>query len=605
MTAPSSTDAAATVEQRDDLDEGDAETESTANEELPIASGPVPGRGRQLLINVSESEECRIAVLHDNRLEEIFIERQSSLSTVHNVYKARVTNVEPSIQAAFVDFGLPKNGFLHISDVHRRYFPGSDRSNEDMGRKVAKRDRPLIQRCLRRGQELLVQVIKEGVGTKGPTVTTYLSIPGRYLVMMPGMSKLGVSRKIEDEEARRQMRSVLEELTLPEDVGFILRTAGLGQSKRELQRDLNYLLRLWRTIQERERQTPGPAELYRESDLVIRTMRDVYTSDFTRVVVDDAATARRVRDFLRIAMPRVQHRIELYVDREPMFHKFGIEREIAMLNSRRIPLASGGSIVIDTGEAMTTIDVNSGKFRKPDNAEDTALKINLEAAEEIARQLRLRDIGGLIVCDFIDMAQMANRRRVVNALREALRAHKERARVLNMSLFGLVEITRQRQRHSIARNMYTQCTVCDATGWVKTSESVALDVIRQIRFLVHQPNIHRIRCEAPTDVAFAVLNRKRGELSRLESETGKSISIVGNPHLHGEQVSIECEDARGVLVNHPLASTGAGKPSPAGGRVPDAGQERDRQRAHPRQQEPEPDRDRDFDREADRLDDTD
>ncbi|MCC7291101.1 MAG: Rne/Rng family ribonuclease [Phycisphaerales bacterium] len=505
-----------------------------------------------MLINVSESEECRIAVLHQGRLEEIFIERQSALSYVGNVYKGRVTNVEASIQAAFVDFGLPKNGFLHISDVHKKYFPGSDKTNEDVGRKIAKRDRPFIQKCLRRGQEIIVQVIKEGIGTKGPTVSTYLSIPGRFLVMMPGMSKLGVSRKIEDEDARRDMRKVLEELSLPDGIGFILRTAGLGQNKRELQRDLNYLTRLWKTIVDREGRNASPAELYREQDLVIRTMRDVYSSDFRRVVVDDVETARRIREFLRIAMPRAQHRVELYNEREPMFHKFGIEREIAMLNSRKIPLRSGGSIVIDTGEAMTTIDVNSGRFRRPDNAEETALAINLEAADEITRQLRLRDIGGLIVCDFIDMMQLSNRRKVVHAVREGLREHKERARVLNMSPFGLVEITRQRQRHSIARSIFTVCPLCDSTGWVKTPESVALEVVRLIRHLAHQPQVQRVRCTLPPMVAFAVLNRKRAELTRLETETGKALEFHGDDRLQGEQMRIECEDARGVALNLPV-----------------------------------------------------
>ncbi|MCK6465333.1 MAG: Rne/Rng family ribonuclease [Phycisphaerae bacterium] len=538
-------------EESEDFDDFEPGASTDVDEDIPIASEPAGAGERELLINIAESEECRIAVLHRGRLEEIFIERQSAQSHVGNVYKAKVTNVEPSIQAAFVDFGLPKNGFLHISDVHKKYFPGSDKSNEDVGRKIAKRDRPLIQRCLRRGQEIMVQVIKEGVGTKGPTVTTYLSIPGRFLVMMPGMGKLGVSRKIEDEDLRRQMRHVLGELTLPEGVGFILRTAGMGQTKRELQRDLNYLTRLWKKLCEREEKLPAPAELYREQDLVIRTMRDVYSSDFKRVVVDDAETARRIRDFLRIAMPRAQQRIELYADKEPMFHRFGIERELALLNSRRVPLPSGGSIVIDTGEAMTTIDVNSGKFRRPDNAEETALAINLEAAEEITRQLRLRDIGGIIVCDFIDMVQLSNRRKVVNAMREGLRKHKERARVLNMSPFGLVEITRQRQRHSYARSLYSHCPVCDSTGWVKTPESVALDVIRILRYLVAQPQVHRIRCHVAAGVALAVLNRKRAELSRLEGDTGKSIEIFAEDGLFGEQMRVECEDVRGVALNLP------------------------------------------------------
>ncbi len=507
---------------------------------------------RQMLINTSAGEECRIAVLQDGRLEELFIERQSAVSHVGNIYKGRVTNVEPSIQAVFVDFGLPRNGFLHISDLHTRYFPERKADSEDVGRKISRRDRPPIQNCLRRGQEVIVQITKEGVGTKGPTLTTYLSIPGRYLVMMPGMSKLGVSRKIEDDDARRTMRSLLNELTLPDEMGFILRTAGLDQSKRELQRDLNYLTRLWRTLKDRQKKLPAPVELYQESDLVTRTIRDIHTSDFRRIVVDEEATLEKVQEFLRIVMPRTRSVVELYTNKEPLFHGFGIEEEIARLNSRHVPLPSGGSIVIDSHEAMVTIDVNSGRFRTPDNAEETALKIDLEAAEEIARQLRLRDLGGLIVCDFIDMRSPTNCRKVVQALKNALKKHKERVRVLNMSPFGLVEITRQRQRPSILRSIYSDCPHCHGRGLVKTPESMSLDVARFIQFAAHRDQVHEIRITVSHEVAHEVLNRKRADIVRIESETGKSIIISGSNERQGDAIDIKCLDSRGGLVELPV-----------------------------------------------------
>jgi len=370
--------------------------------------------------------------------------------------------------------------------------------------------------------------------------------------MMPGMSKLGVSRRIEDEDARRTMRNLLNELKLPDGMGFILRTAGLDQNKRELQRDLNYLTRLWKTLTDRQKKLHAPVELYRESDLVTRTIRDVYTSDFRRIVVDEEATLKKVKEFLHIAVPRTRSQVELHIDKEPLFHNLGIEEEIARLNSRHVPLPSGGSIVIDSHEAMVTIDVNSGRFRTPDNAEETALKIDLEAAEEIARQLRLRDLGGLIVCDFIDMRLSANCRKVVSALKNALRRHKERVRVLNMSPFGLVEITRQRRGPSILRSIYSDCPHCRGRGMVKTPESMSLDVSRFIQFAAHQEHVQEIRITVSNEVAHEVLNRKRADISRIESETGKTIVITGGDDHKGDAIDIECFDQRGGLVELPI-----------------------------------------------------
>src|SRR5688500_19327192 len=343
---------------------------------------------KEMLINVSEGEECRIAIVEGGKLEELYMERTSSTSHVGNVYKGRVTNVEPSIQAAFVDFGLGRNGFLHISDLMPTYFGGkAEDVVESVGRKMARRDRPPIQRCLKRGDDIVVQIIKEGIGTKGPTLSTYVSIPGRILVMMPGMSKLGVSRKIEDDEERRRLRVILDSLKPPKECGFIIRTAGVGRSKTDIQRDLQYLTRLWQNIDKKMKSGPGPMELYTEGDLITRTVRDVFTSDIDRLIVDNRDVANRVSDFFKIALPRTKSKVELYEGTVPLFHKYGIEREIELMYSRHVPLPSGGSLVIDSTEAIVAIDVNSGKFRDHSDAEMTAFKTDMEAADEIPRQL--------------------------------------------------------------------------------------------------------------------------------------------------------------------------------------------------------------------------
>lgn len=518
-------------------------------EEEPEATPPPDEKNsRLMLINVAEGEECRIAILHQKRLEELFIERASAESHVGNIYKGRVTNVEPSIQAAFVDFGLPKNGFLHISDLQPQYFPGGMKTVEEVGRKTPRRDRPPIQKCLRRGQEIIVQIIKEGIGTKGPTLTTYISIPGRYLVMMPGMNRLGVSRRIEDEEARRKMRKVLDELNLPKEMGFILRTAGLDRAKRELQQDLLYLQRLWKVVARRIKNERAPCELYRESDLVIRTIRDVFSPDFSKIIVDDAQTADKVRDFLAIAMPRSSAPVELYTKHRPLFHEYKLEQEIERINSRYVPLPSGGSLVIESTEALVAIDVNSGKYREHDDAEETAYRINIEAAEEIARQLRLRDLGGLILCDLIDMRLDKHRRGVERALRDALKKHKERAKCLRMSQFGIIEMTRQRMRPSIKRSIYQDCPHCRGTGLVKNSESMTLDIMRLLRLATHHEQVDSVEVRVSPNVAFQLQNRKRAAIHKMEEETGRHVIVRTDENLGPDQYAFECLDKRGTAI---------------------------------------------------------
>jgi len=504
---------------------------------------------KEMLINVSEGEECRIALVENQRLEELYMERTSATSHVGNIYKGRVTNVEPSIQAAFIDFGLGRNGFLHISDLMPSYFGRrGDDITESVGRKMARRDRPPIQKCLRRGDEIIVQIIKEGIGTKGPTLSTYLSIPGRILVMMPGMAKLGVSRKIEDDEERRRLRQILDSLKPPRECGFIIRTAGVGKSKAEIQKDLTYLTRLWQNIDKKIKTTPAPTELYTEGDLVTRTVRDVFTSDVTRIVVDNKDVARRIKDFIKIAMPRTRNKLELYEGTVPLFHQYGIEREIEQMYSRHVPLPSGGSLVIDSTEAIVAIDVNSGKFRDHADAETTAFKTDMEAADEIPRQLRLRDLGGVIICDFIDLRYERHRRDLEKRLHDNLKDDRAKTKMLRMSQFGIIEMTRQRMRPSLKRSIYFDCPHCKGAGLVKTPESMALDVMRRLAIAANDQRVFRIELAVCPEVGFYLQNKKRANLAALELHWRKRIMIKTDPNLGMDAMTLELYDSRDGLV---------------------------------------------------------
>ena len=503
----------------------------------------------EMFINCVPDEECRIAIVADGKLRELYQERTSHESHVGNIYKGRVVSVEPSIQAAFVDFGLDRNGFLHISDLHPRYFPGKNGQDaERVGKKTRHRDRPPIQKCLKRGQEILVQILKEGIGTKGPTLTSYLSIPGRYLVMMPHMERLGVSRKIDDDEARRAVREILDDLNPPKDFGFIIRTAGLAQTKVELKRDLAYLQRLWRIIDKRCDSNLVVGELYAESDLVIRTIRDVFSSDIERIIVDDAGAAARAQDYLKIASPRSSLKVFLYQDNIPLFHRYGIEPQINQIGSRTVELPSGGSIVIDTTEALVAIDVNSGKMRDNSDSETTAYKTNLEAADEICRQLRLRDLGGVVVLDLIDMRQAAHRRAVEQKIRNNLKNDRARTKTLAISQLGILEMTRQRMRPSYGKSDSVDCPHCQTTGRVKTPESVVLEALRRLNVAMHAQKVARVEVTISPDVAFQLLNRKRAELVSLEQRFGVPVVVRVHNGAPVDAIEIVASDERGGAI---------------------------------------------------------
>jgi ribonuclease E len=576
---------------------------------------------KEMLINVLQPEECRIAIIEDGVLEELYVERTSQEKLVGNIYKGRVVNIEPSIQAAFVDFGVGRNGFLHVSDVDPQYFqrdagggipksltaedesdepdaaPGDEPPDEANGADEPEperprpaswrgmRNKPPIQHIFKRGQEVLVQVIKEGLGTKGPTLSTYLSIPGRYLVLMPGLNRVGVSRKIEDDQQRRQLRDILKELKPPQGLGFIVRTAGVDRSKRDLQRDLAYLTRLWKVVVRRLNKSKAPAAIYQESDMVTRTIRDIFNNDIDEIWVDETKSYELAREFLQITMPRNVNRLRLYEDREPLFHKYRLEEEIAKIQQRRVALPNGGSIVIDQTEALVAIDVNSGNFRFDNSAEMTAFRMNLAAAKEIARQLRLRDLGGVIVNDFIDMREDRHRREVERAMRDAVGRDRARTKVLKISPFGIIEMTRQRIRPSLQRSVYEPCPSCQGTGHVKTAESMSIDVMRRLQLAAAQTAVVRINVNVHASVAAYLNNRKRKEITQLEEQGQKSITIRGSEIVPPEHLMIECIDAsggeRGQLppahpsrTSSPPARTEQRPSGPAGpGRGPDRGPE--------------------------------
>ena len=399
--------------------------------------------------------------------------------------------------------------------------------------------KPPIQEVFQRSDEVLVQVIKESLGTKGPTLSTYISIPGRYLVLMPGLNRVGVSRKIADEGQRRKLRDLMNQLNPPKGLGFIVRTAGVDRSKRELARDLAYLLRLWKTILRRIKRTKSPAPIYQESDMIIRTIRDIFNSEIDTIWIDEPAAFERAQEFLRNVMPKFVDRLKFYEDKTPLFHKYGIEDEIARIGQRHVPLPDGGSIVIDQTEALVAIDVNSGNFRVENDAERTAYEMNLRAAKEIARQLRLRDLGGVIVNDFIDMRDERHRRGVERALRDAIRRDRARTKILRMSQFGLIEMTRQRIRPSIKRSIYEDCPNCLSQGVVKSAESMSIEVMRILALSANRQDIRRVNITCSPNVANFLNNRKRQDLAKLERDSQLTISIRTEENAAAEFLQID------------------------------------------------------------------
>ncbi len=485
---------------------------------------------KKILINAEHAEEKRVAIVEGDTLVDFYVEVSTKERLKGNIYKGVIARIEPGLQAAFVDFGAKKHGFLQMREIKPEYFRGAGGGK-----------RPRIQEALSKGQEVVVQVEKDERDTKGASLTTYLSIPGRYIVMMPGQERVGISRKIEDREDRDRLKEIFSALKVPKDMGFILRTAGSDKTVEELENDLKYLTKLWSRIQSESKKGTAPALIYQEQDIAVRTVRDYLTSDVTEVLVDDQEAYRNTKDFLRKTLPWRKINIKLYKDKKPIFAKHGIEEQIAKIYDRYVYLPSRGYIVIDKTEALTAIDVNSGRSRKEESVESTALKTNLEAADEIARQFRLRDIGGLIVIDFIDMASFKNRREVENRLKAALSADKAHNEITGISKFGMVEMTRERLRPGYYETVNKKCEVCGGTGIVRTDEIAALSAFRDMHMKASRGGIRSMVCSLTVESMNHLVNTRRDEIARIEKDFKVPIRLEVDTKLFPGQYTITVE----------------------------------------------------------------
>jgi ribonuclease E len=477
---------------------------------------------KKILINATQPEEVRVAMVDGQKLYDLDIENRQRVQTKANVYKAKITRVEPSLEAAFVDFGADRHGFLPLKEISSEYH--RSRAPEGDGK-------PRIKDLLKEGTEVIVQVDKEERGTKGAALTTYISLAGRYMVLMPNNPKAGgISRRIEGED-RSELKDSLSQLNLPEGMGVIIRTAGVGRSTEELQWDLDYLLQLWDSIAKANAESKAPVLIYQESDVIIRAVRDYLRDDIDQVVIDDPAAYQRAADFVGMVMPRYKNRLKLYEDPLALFNRFQIEGQIETAFQREVRLPSGGSIVIDPTEALVSIDINSARATKGGDIEQTALQTNLEAADEIARQLRLRDMGGLIVIDFIDMSSNRNQRAVENRIREALELDRARVQIGRISRFGLLEMSRQRLRPSLGETSGMVCPRCTGQGTIRDTKSLALAILRLIQEEASKERTGEVQAIVPVDVSAFLLNEKRSDINDIESRTAVRIVVVASPYL--------------------------------------------------------------------------
>lgn len=489
---------------------------------------------RRMLINAIHSEEIRIAIADGKNLVELEIESNFGKKLKGNIYKAKISRIEPSLQAAFVDIGTQRNGFLQINDIHPAYF------SKQLPKGVSGTRIP-IQDVLHAGQELIVQVVKEERDLKGATLTTYLSLPGRYVVLMPGSDRGGVSRKISDAEQRIRLKKLARELEMPDGMGLIVRTAGLDRSQSELSRDLNLQLKLWEQILEDAQSAVCPTALYEESNVATRVIRDYFTPDIREIIIDNAATFKSVKQFVEQVMPRYRSRVKQYAAEQPIFTHYGVDDQVSLTLEKEVKLKSGGAIVIDSLEALVAIDVNSGKATTGGTIEDTAYQTNLEAAEEIARQLRLRDIGGLIVIDFIDMTDRRHKAAIEEKMLQAVSADKARIEVGRLSRFGLLEMSRQRLRASLSSQSTITCAHCRGTGKFKSHELVALEALRKIQSAVIIGHVQTVKTRLSPGAALFLLNNKKWELAQLEKEHEVRVLILADGRLRPDEVQFEME----------------------------------------------------------------
>ena len=476
---------------------------------------------KRMLINATQQEELRVALVDGQKLYDLDIETPSREQKKSNIYKGRVTRIEPGLEAAFIDYGAERHGFLPFKEITRSYFDPQ----------AAEGGRPSIREAIKEGQEIMIQVEKEERGNKGAALTTFISLAGRYLVLMPNNPRAGgVSRRIEGED-RQEIREVMSSLNIPDGMGLIVRTAGVGRSQEELQWDLDYLLHLWKAIETASSQKKAPFLIYQESNIIVRALRDYLRADIGEILVDNPAVHRQAQDFMQQVIPHNLNKLKLYQDSIPLFTRFQIESQIETAYQREVGLPSGGGIVIDYTEALVSIDINSARATKGSDIEETALTTNLEAADEIARQLRLRDLGGLIVIDFIDMSVARNQREVETRLREALKMDRARVQVGRISRFGLLEMSRQRLSPSLDEASHVICPRCNGQGTIRNIESLALSVLRLIQEEAMKDKTGRVVVQLPVKVATFLLNEKRETIRTIEQRHRVGVMLIPNESL--------------------------------------------------------------------------
>ena len=481
---------------------------------------------RKILINALDPDESRIATIVDNKLDQFHIETAAKQVTQGNIYKGVVTRMEPSLQAVFVDYGAEKNGFLQKNEIHSDYF-----------QEVEANEKALFN-LIKKGQEMIVQVTKNPINQKGAMLTTFISLPGRFGVLMPGNTTKGVSRKIDEESERKRLVGILKNMKIPDGFGMIVRTAGKNATKTMLTADLKYLMRVWKEIDKRAMKDEAPSLLYREQTLAVRSLRDYFTTDITEILIDSPETFKEVQDFIGMIAPKQMNIVKMYKGEKPIFSKYQLEEQISSIYKREVPLKSGGCLVIEQTEAMVTIDVNSGKSTKKKNIEETAYHTNLEAAEEVTRQLRLRDMGGLIVVDFIDMKERKHKAEITKNLKKYLKADKAKTKVGGITTFGLLEMSRQRIRHSITYGSYEPCIHCNGRGMTPSVETQSMAFLRQLNLKTLKTDINQVNCFLPREVAYYILNTKREELMDIESKRKVAITIEIDPEMVSGQSRI-------------------------------------------------------------------
>jgi len=491
-------------------------------------SSSVPNK--QILINAL-TKEVRIALLEEGQLTEFYVERKEKRGIVGNIYKGRVSKIVPAVQAAFVDIGLNKKAFLYVKEAINTQF-----EDEEFAVEGEELELPPVEEVLSEGQELLVQVIKEPVGTKGPRITTNVTIPGHYLVLLPTINRIGLSRRITSEEERERLKEIAERIK-PEDYGIIVRTAAEGATEEELRKDLNYILKVWEGLKEKADKKPPPSLLYQDLEIVPKTLRDLLTEEVAEVIIDSPAEYERALSFARAFIPKLAGRIKLYRGEVPLFEKFQVEEAIEKALARKVYLPGGGYIVIDETEALVSIDVNSGKFKKSNSIEETALEINLKAAKEIARQLRLRDIGGIIVIDFIDLKSPENKQLLLETLERELGKDRARTKIVSMSDLGLVEMTRKRVKKSLGKTLTMTCPYCEGRGRVKSIETITFEIEREVLGLLKGSfkTTSQIRIYANPMVCEKLKNEEQEILERISEVYGVPIRVVPVEDYHVEK----------------------------------------------------------------------